>query len=79
MHHETFQKSLIEEEWSFIQEQSPQIPGGQKLASEKFCVIVSAMLNEIGERLVSQIDELLAGLQPSISMEDDRDAKYTYY
>lgn len=73
LHHETFQKSLIEEEWSFVQETAPHIPGGQKLASEKFCIIVSAMLNEIGERLLSQVEELITNLQPSI--EEDSNAK----
>lgn len=63
--HESFQKSLLEEEWSFCQDTAPFIPDGQTLSSNKFCIIVSTMLQGIGDQLLSRIDELVSSLQPN--------------
>lgn len=63
--HETFQKSHLEEEWAFVQETSPHIPDGQNLSQDKFCIIVSAMLEGIGVQLISRIDELLSSIKPT--------------
>lgn len=62
--HETFQKSLLEEEWCFVLETSPYIPDGQKWSSFKFCKIVSDMLGNIGDQLLLRIDEIISSIQP---------------
>lgn len=62
---DSIHKSLLDEEWSFCQETSPYIPEGRKLASNKFCIIVSTMLQGIGEQLLSSIDDIVADLQPN--------------
>ncbi|GLV40965.1 Mekk1 [Carabus blaptoides fortunei] len=66
LQHKIFQKNLLEGEWTFVQEASPHIPGGQNLVIEKFCIIVSHMLEEIGKRLLFEINEVLSGLQPTV-------------
>lgn len=70
--HESFQKSLLDDEWSFCQDTSRHIPEGQKLSCNKFCIIVSAMLRGIGEQLLSRIDELVSSLQPN---QEDNNTK----
>lgn len=62
--HDSIHKSLLDEEWAFCQETSPYIPDGKKLASNKFCIIVSTMLQGIGEQLLSSIDDIVSTLQP---------------
>lgn len=71
--HDTFQKSLLEEEWGFVLETSQYIPDGQKLSQYKFCKIVSDMLENIGDQLLSRIDELVSSLQPG---HEDNNTKY---
>lgn len=66
---------MLEGEWTFVQETSPHIPGGQNVVIEKFCIIVSRMLEEIGKRLLFEINEVLSGLQPTV---EDSIAKYVH-
>lgn len=56
--HDTFQKSLLEEEWAFSSDIVEHIPNGFKVASKRFCLILSMMLSSTGEKLLGRIDEL---------------------
>lgn len=58
LHHENFQKNLLEEEWLFSCQIVTQIPGASELLTNRICFILSTILNSIGETLLQRIDEL---------------------
>ncbi|XP_071455786.1 mitogen-activated protein kinase kinase kinase 4 [Hetaerina americana] len=66
----TYQKSLLEEEWSFVKSTCPHIPGGEALAGDSFCQMAKGMLRTIGEYLSSEIDDLVNTMDENWSGED---------
>lgn len=75
LQHDSFQKSLLEEEWNFCKEIVENIPGGCKLLAEKFCLILSTMLTSIGERLLERIEEQYASFKKCADCKDDSEFK----
>lgn len=71
LQHESFQKSLLEEEWKFSCEIVKHIPGGDAVLGNKFSSILSSMLNGVGERLIEKIDELYGNFKKDSENEDD--------
>lgn len=71
LQHESFQKSLLEEEWKFSCEIVKLIPGGETILGNKYSSIISSMLNGVGERLIEKIDELYANFKKDPQNEDD--------
>lgn len=71
LHHESFQKSLLEEEWKFCCEIVWHIPSGTEILGNKFSSILLAMLNGVGERLIEKIDDLYAHFKKDTENEDD--------
>lgn len=57
LQHETFQKSLLEEEWNYSCDIVRHIPGGWEVAGKKFCRVLRLMLGSIGERMLGRIEE----------------------
>ncbi|KAF5306496.1 hypothetical protein FQR65_LT07324 [Abscondita terminalis] len=57
LQHDTFQKSLLEDEWGFCCDIVRHIPGGSESAGKHFCRILNLMLDYIGERLLGRIEE----------------------
>lgn len=57
LQHDTFQKSLLEEEWNFSCEIVQHIPGGSEASGKKFCRILNLILDSICERLLGRIEE----------------------
>ncbi|KAG8232698.1 hypothetical protein J437_LFUL014716, partial [Ladona fulva] len=58
----TYQKNLLEEEWSFVKATCPHIPGGEALAANMFCLLATDMLRTIGKYLNSEIDDLIQSM-----------------
>lgn len=71
LQHESFQKSLLEEEWKFSCEIVKHIPGGMMVLGKEFSCILSCMLNGVGERLIEKIDELCGNFKKDYENEDD--------
>lgn len=71
LQHESFQKSLLEEEWKFACDIVKSIPGGDVILGREFSCIVSCMLNGVGERLIEKIDELYRNFRKDCESEDD--------
>lgn len=71
LQHDTFQKSLLEEEWNFSCEIVPNISGASKLLASKFSSILSSMLHSVGERLIERIAELYTSFKNEIEEQDD--------
>ncbi|KAK5649503.1 hypothetical protein RI129_000532 [Pyrocoelia pectoralis] len=57
LQHDTFQKSLLEDEWSFCCDIVQCVPNSSQAAGKKFCNILNLMLESIGERLLGRIEE----------------------
>lgn len=76
LQHDSFQKSLLEEEWKFSCEIVTHIPGGSKMLGYKFCTILATMINSFGERLIERIDELYDNFKKDIDNADDFTFKY---
>ena len=69
----TYQKNLLEQEWEFIKNTCPHIPGGEARASETFCELASGMFSSIGNFLQSGSDEIIRNLSDAteeIDMEE---------
>lgn len=71
LQHESFQKSLLEEEWKFSCEIVKHIRGGEAVLGKAFSCILASMLNGVGERLIEKIDELCSGFKKDSENEDD--------
>ncbi|KAL3279947.1 hypothetical protein HHI36_017453 [Cryptolaemus montrouzieri] len=71
--HETFQKSLLEEEWLYCCEIIQYIPNGQEKLEIKFCKILSSILKTIGERLMKNTEHLVG------SILHEEDVKYSIF
>lgn len=71
LHHESFQKSLLEEEWKFCRDLIEHIPRGDEMLGDKFSSIISSMLSGVGERLIERIDELYSNFRKDSENEDD--------
>lgn len=71
LQHESFQKSLLEEEWKFSCEIIKNIPCGETILGREFSCILSSMLNGVGERLIEKIDELYGNFKKDFENEDD--------
>jgi len=48
-----YQKSLLEEEWTFIKQTCPHIPDGESFSCNTFCQLACGMLKAIGDYLNS--------------------------
>ncbi|KAK4881354.1 hypothetical protein RN001_004673 [Aquatica leii] len=72
LQHDTFQKSLLEDEWNFCCETVQYVPGGSESAGKKFCRIVNLMLDYIGERLLGRIEECVVTFR---TMQGDANKK----
>ncbi|KAF5299190.1 hypothetical protein FQA39_LY02363 [Lamprigera yunnana] len=72
LQHDTFQKSLLEDEWSFSCEIVKFIPGGLQSAGKKFCRILNLMLDHIGEHLLGRIEECVVTFR---AMQGDTNKK----
>ncbi|XP_031337464.1 mitogen-activated protein kinase kinase kinase 4 isoform X2 [Photinus pyralis] len=57
LQHDTFQKSLLEDEWNFCCDIVQFIPDASQAAGKQFCNILNLMLESIGERLLRRIEE----------------------
>ena len=69
----TGRKNLLEQEWEFIKNTCPHIPGGEARASETFCELASGMFSSIGNFLQSGSDEIIRNLSDAteeIDMEE---------
>ncbi|KAJ1520155.1 hypothetical protein ONE63_004371 [Megalurothrips usitatus] len=55
---ESYQKSLLDEEWMFAKQVAIQIPTGVNMISGRFCCISKAMLGNLGNTLTSQVEDL---------------------
>ena len=55
----TYQKNLLEEEWTFIKQTCPHIPDGESFSGNTFCQIACGMLKAIGDFLNKEIDEVV--------------------
>jgi mitogen-activated protein kinase kinase kinase 4 len=75
LHHETFQKNLLEEEWHFSCEVIKHIPGGSELLGKKFCFILCTILKTVSERLRDRVEEVLSNM-PS---DDKNQIKQTLF
>ncbi|KAJ8914598.1 hypothetical protein NQ315_017303 [Exocentrus adspersus] len=75
LHQNSFQKSLLEEEYQFSCDIVKFIPGGKELLVGKFCNILGSILKRISERLLKRIDSVLE----EIPKEQDRQLKQTLF
>lgn len=71
LQHDSFQKSLLEEEWNFSCEIVPNVAGAAKLLAAKFSSILAQMLHSVGERLIERIAELYNGFKNEVEGQDD--------
>lgn len=55
---ENHQKSALDEEWMFTKLVCPMISGQHSIAAKKFCMIISSLLQNIRNRLVTRSEEL---------------------
>ncbi|KAE8752458.1 hypothetical protein FOCC_FOCC000930 [Frankliniella occidentalis] len=55
---ESYQKSLLDEEWIFAKQVATQIPSGVSMVAGKFCTISKTMLRNLGDMLTDQINGL---------------------
>ncbi|KAJ3666937.1 hypothetical protein Zmor_002358 [Zophobas morio] len=62
LHHETFQKNLLEEEWHFSCHVIKHVPGGSELLGRKFCYILCTILKTVAERLRDRIEDVLGNV-----------------
>lgn len=62
LHHETFQKNLLEEEWHFSCNVIKHIPGGSELLGKKFVFILCSILKSVAERMHDRIEEVLCNM-----------------
>ncbi|EEZ98383.1 mitogen-activated protein kinase kinase kinase 4 [Tribolium castaneum] len=62
LHHETFQKNLLEEEWHFSCNVIKYIPGGSELLGKKFVFILCSILKSVAERLHDRIEDVLCNM-----------------
>lgn len=69
----TYQKSLLEEEWSFIKQTCPHIPEGESYSGNTFCQLACGMLKAIGNFLNNEIDEVVSRMfvYPDSTSSDD--------
>lgn len=58
LQHDSFQKSLLEEEYNFCRDVVESIPKGREMISGKFCAILASILYSVGNRLLERIEEL---------------------
>lgn len=66
----SFHKTLIDDEWSFVKSISSKIKDGHQIGGKKFCEITCTMLDQIQEFLVTrrqEIRESADGLEGDIS------------
>ncbi|KAJ8933736.1 hypothetical protein NQ314_013829, partial [Rhamnusium bicolor] len=75
LHHNTFQKNLLEEEHQFSLGIIKFIPGGNEMLSCKMSNILGSILRRISDRLMKRIEEVLK----AISKEDESNLKQTLY
>ncbi|XP_050312904.1 mitogen-activated protein kinase kinase kinase 4 isoform X2 [Anthonomus grandis grandis] len=59
LHHDTFQKNLLEEEFRFSLGVIKHIEGGGELLSDKYVAILSRILERIADRLMKKVDGFL--------------------
>lgn len=65
---ESYQKSLLEEEWLFSKQVATQIPTGVSMISGRFCCISNTILRNLGKTLTNSIDVLVG---PVLESDDD--------
>lgn len=65
---ESYQKSLLDEEWVFAKQVACQIPTGVNMICGRFCCISQSMLHNLGKNLLSRIDDLT---KPVVSSGDN--------
>jgi len=58
-HHNTFKKTLLEEEFHFSLSVVKYIQGGGKLLGNKYAIILGSILERIAKRLLKRIDEYM--------------------
>ena len=68
---ENHRKTAMNNEWTFTKLISPMIPGQHAIAGNKFCSIVSKLLDNIGTRLINRAQEL----DKQINVDKGDDAK----
>lgn len=59
LHHETFQKNLLEDEWNFSCRVIDYIPGSSELLGKKFSFILCTILRSVAERMNDRIQEVI--------------------
>ena len=74
----TYQKNLLEQEWEFIKNTCPHIPGGEARASETFCELASGMFSSIGNFLQSGSDEIIRNLSDATEEIDMEESTIRY-
>lgn len=62
LHHNSFQKSFLEEENQFSWSIVKYIPGGEELLGGKFLNILGSILKRIADRLLKRIEHVLEGI-----------------
>ena len=68
-----YQKSLLEEEWSFIKQTCPHIPEGESFSGNTFCQLACGMLKMIGNFLTGEIDAVISRMFVYPDSDDSED------
>ncbi|XP_044726764.1 mitogen-activated protein kinase kinase kinase 4 isoform X2 [Chrysoperla carnea] len=74
--HETFQKSFLEEEWTFVKSIYPHIPEIKPFVAMKICSIVCSMFRCIYDTISTRVEELESSIHTGISADDNSESRH---